>query len=151
MLNAAYSVEPQASFGFTVGQVNRFGWYLSIMTNGDFKGFKTDFEIEKDAMIDGIYPVYIDKAGTRLSGMVGGMARINDYIYLKAGIGYGYRALCWQIYDGTWVKHKEYSNHGVDLAAGLQLKFNKLLISMEGVTTDFDRMEAKIGVGYSFE
>ena len=37
-LNGAYSVAPQWSFGVSFGQLKRFGWFVSLMTNGNFIG-----------------------------------------------------------------------------------------------------------------
>lgn len=37
-LNGAFSTAPQVSFGFSVGQVKHYGWFISAMTNGGFTG-----------------------------------------------------------------------------------------------------------------
>jgi hypothetical protein len=39
---------------------------------------------------------------------------------------------------------------GVDVSAGLQFHFAGFVVSAEAVTTSFQTVEAKIGLGYAF-
>ena len=145
-LNAAYSLAPQMSFGFTYGQVKKLGWYVSAMSN-----FGTRFTAnEWDDLI------YIDEAvasgkssNARLSLTAGLVCRLSESIYLKIGAGYGMRVKCWELND-TWYEYPRNSYKGLDLSAGLMFNVKGCTISADVVTTDFKYMEVKIGVGLNW-
>ena len=150
--NAAYSLAPQASFGFSVGQVKRFGWFVSMMTNGSFKGMSTALSCHADGYLDnGAYPLYSgESAKDRLSIIAGGMMRLSDMFYAKVGVGYGMRNLCWKDVNGQYYRNIGYSVTGVDVSAGLQMHVGKLALSLECVTTNFKTIEGKLGLGMTF-
>ena len=93
-VNGAYSFMPQASFGFSVGQVKP--------------------------------------------------------LCARVGVGYGNRTMRWKVNDGSWNRIKDSSFEGVDLSAGLQLNLSHFVMSLEAVTTQFQTIEGKVGVGYAF-
>lgn len=150
--NAAYSFAPQASFGFSVGQVKRFGWFVSMMTNGSFKVMSTALSCHADGYLDnGAYPLYSGEAAKdRLSIIAGGMMRLSDMFYAKVGVGYGMRNLCWKDVNGQYYQNIGYSVTGVDVSAGLQMHVGKLALSLECVTTNFKTIEGKLGLGMTF-
>lgn len=151
-LNAAYSFSPQASFGFSVGQVKRFGWFVSVMSNGRFSGFRADGECDRDGFVGGsYYPYYTGETNKmRLSVMAGGLMRLSGPLMLRVGVGYGSRTVRWQTTDGQWYRNTAFSWQGVDLSAGLQLHWHGFVGSLEAVTTQFKNVETKIGLGYAF-
>ncbi len=149
-VNAAYSIAPQLSYGLTFGQIKRFGWYVSLMSSTDFQGLSTDLTCNKDGYIDGLLPFYSkEKSTTRISGIVGGIFKIIDPLCVKAGIGYGNRTVCWKTKDERWVKNNGLSVQGIDATIGLQGNINGFVISLEMVTTEFETLEAKLGLGFS--
>ena len=150
--NAAYSLAPQPSFGFSVGQVKRFGWFLSVMTNGSFKGMSAAANCDAEGFLDdGSYPLYTgEKAKDRHSVIVGGVARLSSLLYARVGVGYGMRNLSWKDVNGQYYRNMGYSVSGVDLSVGLQMHIGKFAMSLEGVTTNFKTIEGKIGVGVAF-
>jgi len=150
--NVAYSFAPQLSFGFSVGQVRHFGWFVSAMTNGSFTGMGSLPQCDDQGYVDGGYlPMYNGKTTTdRLSVIVGGVMRVAGPLCVRAGAGYGARNLCWQDADGQWYKMKGYSLQGLDLSAGLQLHLSGFVLSAEAVTTNFQTIEGKIGLGYAW-
>lgn len=151
-LNGAYSFMPQASFGFTVGQVKHFGWFVSVMSNGNFSGFDYANDCDNNGFIAGGYlPVYTgEKSKMRLSVMAGGMMRLSGPLCARIGVGYGNRTMRWQVDDGSWNRVKGSSFEGVDLSAGLQLNLSHFVMSLEAVTTQFQTIEGKVGLGFSF-
>lgn len=151
-LNAAYSLAPQGSVGFSVGQVKRFGWFVSVMSNGNFSGFQADGDCDGQGYLpDGHLMQYTNEVSKmRLSVMAGGMMRVSGPLCLRVGLGYGNRTLLWQTTDGEWYRNKDYSLQGIDLSAGLQLHLKGFVVSLEAVTTQFKNVEAKIGFGYAF-
>ncbi len=151
-LNAAYSPSPQASFGFSVGQVKRFGWFVSLMSNGRFSGFDADGTCDAQGSLpDGHLMQYTgDVSKMRLSVMAGGMMRIKGPWIVRIGLGYGNRTVRWQTTDGQWLRNTAYSIQGLDISAGMQLHLRNFVMSLEAVTTQFQNVEAKIGLGYAF-
>lgn len=150
--NGAYSFLPQASFGFSVGQVWHFGWFVSVMTNGNFAGFNYDDNCDNNGFITGGYlPVYTgEKSKMRLSVMAGGMMRLSGPLCARIGVGYGNRTMRWEVIDGTWNRNMGSSFEGVDVSAGLQLNLKGFVVSLEAVTTQFQTVEGKLGLGLAF-
>ena len=146
-LNAAYSVAPQTSFGFTYGQINKVGWFVSAMSN-----FGTRFTAnEWDDLI------YIDEAiasgkssNARLSFTGGMVCRLSEPVYLKVGAGYGMRVKCWEL-DNTWYEYPSNTYKGLEMTAGLMFNIKGYTISADVVTTAFEYMEVKIGVGLNWK
>lgn len=151
-LNAAYSLAPQASFGIGFGQVKRFGWFVSLMTNGSLAGFRTDGECNAQGFLpDGHLMAYTgETTKTRLSVMAGGLMRVAGPLMVRVGAGYGNRTLCWQTTDRQWLRNTGFSWQGLELSAGIQLHWHGLALSAEAVTTQFKSVEGKIGVGVCF-
>ena len=145
-LNAAYSIAPQMSFGLTYGQVKKVGWYVSAMSN-----FGTRFSANPWSDL-----LYIDEAiasgnssNTRLSLTGGLLCRLFGPVYMKVGAGYGTRVKCWELND-TWYEYANNSYKGIDLTAGLMFNVKNCVISADVVTTDFEYMEVKIGIGLNW-
>ena len=149
--NVAYSLAPQASFGFSVGQVKRFGWFISAMSNFGFKAMQYNYTADANGYVDGEYPYYTgEKCNLRISVMGGAMMKVAEPLYLRAGVGYGQRVKSWYISDGRLVKMSDDSWAGVDVSLGAQVHLKCFVLSLEAVTTSFKDVEGKVGVGYSF-
>ena len=146
-LNAAYSVAPQTSFGFTYGQVNKVGWFVSAMSNFGTRLSANSWddltEIDK-AVASG------KNSDARLSFTGGLVCKLSEPVYLKVGAGYGARVKCWEL-DDTWYEYPSNSYKGLDLTAGLMFNIKGYTISADVVTTGFEYMEVKIGVGLNWK
>ena len=151
-LNAALSPEPQFSFGFSVGQVKRLGWFVSVMSNGNFEGFSSAGDCDRDGYVEGGYLMQYSGVTSkmRLSVMAGGLMRIAGPLYARVGVGYGIRTLRWKTVDEEWYRNTAFCHRGVDLSAGLQLHLGRFVATAEAVTTRFQSVEAKVGVGMTF-
>jgi hypothetical protein len=148
-LNGSYA---PFSMGFSVGQVKRFGWFVSAMTNGSFKGMGNLPQVDTQGFLDdGHLPMYNGtKATDRLSVIAGGMMRVAEPLYVRVGVGYGVYNFCWQDKEQNWYKIKGYCFQGVDVSAGLQAHLGGFVLSLEAVTTNFQTLEGKLGLGYAF-
>ena len=151
-LNGAYTNTNNPSVGFTVGQVKKFGWFASVMSGFNFAGLAPAATSDAEGFVGDVLPFYKDEyAKTVLSIMGGGVMRLNDMIYLKAGVGFGNRSLSWKTLDDRRVRNGGYSAVGVDVSAGMMFNFKGFVLSLDAVTTNFKIFEGKIGLGYSFE
>ena len=151
-LNGAYTNAEVASVGLTYGQVEKYGWFVSVMSGFNFAGLAPADKCDADGFVDGTLPFYKNEsAKTALSIMGGGIIRINNNIYARAGLGFGNRSLSWKTLDDKWVRNKGYSAVGVDFSLGAMFKFGKFIISLDGVTTNFSIYEGRLGIGYSFD
>ncbi len=151
-LNGAYTNTENPSVGFTFGQVQKFGWFASVMSGFHFAGLAPAADSDANGFVGEDLPFYKDEyAKTVLSIMGGGVMRLNDMMYLKAGVGFGNRSLSWKTLDDRWVRNCGYSAVGVDLSAGMMFNFGGFVLSLDAVTTNFKIFEGKIGLGYSFE
>ena len=143
-LNGAYSVAPQTSFGFTYGQVNRFGWFVSAMSNFDFVGFNTIDKSYEEVILTG------NAKSTRLSVTGGVIAKIGGPVYFKAGAGYGMILRCCETASGDYVEYTPNTYKGLDFTAGLQLNLRNLTVGIDAVTTNFQMTEIKLGIGFNW-
>lgn len=151
-LNGAYTNTQNPSVGLTIGQVQKFGWFVSVMSGFNFAGLAPDAVSDTEGFVGEILPFYKDEyAHTALSIMGGGVMRLNDMMYVKAGVGFGNRSLSWKTLDDRWVRNGGYSAVGVDVSAGMMFRFGGFVLSLDAVTTNFKIFEGKIGLGYSFE
>lgn len=151
-LNGAYTNTENPSAGFTIGQVQKFGWFASVMSGFNFAGLAPAAVSDAEGFVGEDLPFYKDEyAKTVLSIMGGGVMRLNDMMYLKAGVGFGNRSLSWKTLDDRWVRNSGYSAVGVDVSAGLMFNFGGFVLSLDAVTTNFSIFEGKVGLGYSFE
>lgn len=144
-LNAAYSVAPQISFGFTYGQMKKIGWFVSAMTGTSFEGFNVNGRSYEEAALTG------ETASSRLS-ITGGVAlRLgNSPVYLKAGAGYGMRVRACETIHGDYVEYTPDTYKGLEMTAGLQFHLDKLTLGIDAVTTNFKYMEFKLGIGFNW-
>ena len=143
-LNAAYSVAPQTSFGFTYGRVKNFGWFVSAMSNFDFTGFNTIDKSYEEVILTG------KTASTRISVTGGFMAKIGGPVYVKAGAGYGMIVRVCETITSEYVEYTPNTYKGVDLTAGLQLNLRNITIGIDAVTTNFQMTEIKLGIGVNW-
>ena len=151
-LNGAYTNTNNPSVGFTVGQVQKYGWFATVMSGFNFAGLAPAATSDADGFVGEDLPFYKDEyAKTVLSVMGGGVMRLNDMMYLKAGLGFGNRSLSWKTLDDRWVRNGGYSAVGVDVSAGMMFNFGGFVLSLDAVTTNFSIFEGRIGLGYCFE
>ena len=146
-LNAAYSIAPQMSYGLTYGQVKKFGWFVSAMTNFGFRLKANEWEelySADEAIISG------NSSKARLSLTGGLLLRLGGPVYMKLGAGYGVRVKCWELSSGGWYEYAPDTYRGVDLTAGLMFNTNGCAISADVVTTNFKTIEFKLGIGINW-
>ncbi len=183
--NGLFGIEPFSRsepivVGIAVGHVEKYGWFASVMTNCNFKGFSPDaisdenWQVRiKDEMGNyyDVLPFYCGVgAYSELSVIGGGMMRLINIIYLKAGLGYGHRSVSLKTYDGRWIRNRAYTANNVDVDLGIMFNFCHFVLSIDGVismdglsswsnekhgtTATLFKMtptvEPRIGLGYSF-
>jgi hypothetical protein len=148
-LNAAYSVAPQTSFGFTYGQVKKFGWFVSAMTDLGFNMITKDWKNWSEILGSDTHTFTGESFGARLSLMAGFMFKISGAMSMRIGAGYGARVKCWKL-DNNWYEKATNTAKGVDLSAGFQFDFKGVSISTDVVTTNFKIMEVKVGLGMNW-
>jgi hypothetical protein len=151
-LNGAYSTPPCLSYGFSVGQVRRFGWFVSLMSNLGFTGYTASGTCDTGGFLEnGALPIYSGTVRTdRHSVIVGGVIRLAGPLCVRVGVGYGAMLFSWETTDGVYYNNKGYSLQGIDVSGGLQLNLGHFVVSTEAVSTNFKTIEGKLGLGMSF-
>ncbi|MBR6919661.1 MAG: hypothetical protein IKN37_05005 [Bacteroidales bacterium] len=147
-LNTAYSPLPQWSYGFKVGGLKTWGWYASLMSNFNFEGIGEPFQTGNTYILSG-------KSKTiRFSAQAGLVYRPCKSISIILGAGYGYRTITYRskLADNdeiwySWHSYPERTFKGVDVSCGLLFNIENIVFSVETVTTGFQTIEARIGVG----
>lgn len=152
-LNGSYGSSGIPMVGFTVGQYDKFGWFVTLMTGLDFDymGYQVVDHCKKDGYIGNILPFYNPESKiSAVSGIVGGLMKLNDAIYAKAGVGYGMRSVAWQLWEGDYVTNDGFSAHGVDVSAGFLFDLKPFVLTLDGTTTNFHVFEGRVGLGFRF-
>ena len=140
-LNGSYSPLPQWAWGFKVGGVKRVGWFVNVMTNFNFNGWGNPF------CEGGMYYLNGGSNTIRFSAQAGFVYRPCKPVSLLLGVGYGYRTLTYQA-DYSWLSYPGRTYNGVDVSLGLLFDIKGFALSAEAVTTNFQTIETRIGVGF---
>ena len=141
-LNGSYSPMPQWACGFKVGGMKRVGWFVSVMSNFQFKGMYQPFWEGQ------MYPLTGKTRGIRFSAQAGLVVRPCKPMSLLFGVGYGYRTLAFQTTGKEWYSYPQRTYNGIDASFGLLFDIKKFALSAEVVSTNFKTIEARIGVGF---
>ena len=123
-LNAAYTSMPQWSFGFKIGTVKRFGWYLSAMTNFNYRGAFSPFEEDGHYVLTGVSKT------TYLEGQLGLVVRPLELFSLHIGAGYSYRTLNFES-DQGWHYYPKRNYYGPTASLGVMFHIRHLALSAE--------------------
>lgn len=140
-LNYAYSIAPQQSYGLTCGSVkNSSGWFVSVMSNFDFRGWKSSEDSSGEIILTG------RSSNSRLSLMCGFICGKGP-VGVRFGAGYGLRFKSWEAEDGVWYKYAHDSYSGLDLSVGLQANLIGCSLTADFLLADFRVVEFKFGLG----
>ena len=151
-LNAAYDMAYTPSYGFCVGQVRRVGWFVTAMSNFSFDAMDYAMTADSNGLVDGYYPYYNGTTYvTRLSVMGGLVLKVVGPLCFRLGAGYGWRTVCDGTVDGNLVKVANGSVAGIDATSGLQVNLKRLTLSLDAITTGFQTIEVKLGLGYCWK
>ena len=151
-LNATYDFVATPSFGFCVGSVKRWGWFVTAMSNFQFDAMKYSKVTDANGLVEGTYPSLTGSAlHTRISVMGGLVYHIDGPVYIRLGAGYGSSITSQRSMDGNMVRISNYTFEGVDTTAGFQLNLKGFTLTADAVTTNFKTLEAKIGLGYCWK
>lgn len=150
--------------GLRVGMLGKTSWYVEA--RGSLLAMQSPkYTYGKEgSIIDYDKPGYYDFTGTKgwqaYSAVIGITQQINWNTFIYAGVGYGVENYIMEFnnYDysqststGTdWAKDDKYSNTGVEIDAGLLLRFNKIVVSAGGTALNFKSFGWTASVGYSF-
>ncbi len=123
-LNAQYTAMPQWSFGFKVGTVKFFGWYLSAMTNFNFRGAFSPFTPDEHYVLTGVSKT------TYMEGQLGFVVRPHKLVSVHLGAGYGYRTLNFES-DQGWHHYPKRSYYGPTASLGVMFHVKGVALSAE--------------------
>ena len=165
-LDASYGTTLTPSYGFSVGSVKKFGWFMSATSNFDFGALNYDNVTDANGLIDNENPfaVYQGESGkvkrTRISAVAGVLYKTGPVCF-RLGAGYGcfvhskyvfpenlYNLILFDNTTNQLIKISNLSQEGVDVTGGIQLFLKKFTVSLDVVTTNFNTLEAKLGLGY---
>lgn len=151
-LNTTYTAMPQWSFGFKVGTMRRLGWYLSAMTNFNYKGAFSTFSPNVHYVLTGVSKT------TYLEGQLGLVVRPHDLCSLHIGAGFGYRTLNFES-DQGWHNFPKRNYYGPTASLGVMFHVWRLALSAEATGMMFNlnpinevrcAWGVRMGVGLSF-
>lgn len=123
-LNAQYTAMPQWSFGFKVGTVKFFGWYLGAMTNFNYLGAFSSFSPNGHYVLSGASKT------TCLEGQLGFVVRPHNLVSVHLGAGYCYRTLNFES-DQGWHYFPKRTFHGPTASLGVMFHVKGVALSAE--------------------
>ena len=149
--------------GLRVGMLGKTGFYIEARASllaGETPAYTYNGKTIEDYNKPGYY-IFNGKGGWQAYSAVAGITQqVSWNTFLYAGAGYGVENYITQIdqfdYEtdqttGTaWAKDKEYSNNGVEVDAGIILKFNHFVISAGGTALNFKSFGWTAGIGVAF-
>jgi len=151
-LDGSYDLESLAGFGFSVGSVKKVGWFVTAMSNFSFGALDYGYTSDANGLVDGYYPNYIGESYTTRYSIMGGMlVKLGGPVYFRFGAGYGERVKSWTTTEGYMVRISNDSFSGLDATAGLQLNLKGFTMSLDAVTSSFNTLEVKLGLGYCWK
>lgn len=156
-LNGSVNTYGNAAFGLTVGTMRRVGVFITYMTNFNSTNLG-DEDLWEHRSSDKIQ-TYIDANGltsetqyTSMSVIGGIIFNVAGPISMKVGGGFSNNSMWVQTYrygnydNEFWVSDK--SSYGFGGLVGVQARFGRFLVSLDGATTNFTIFEGRIGLGY---
>lgn len=144
-VNAAYYTSQYFSYGFTYGQLRKFGWFVSAMSNFNFIGMSV-----MDEPFDEV-AITANESTSIVSVTAGIMTRLNKNVAAKVGAGFGMRIRACETISGEYVEYSRNTYKGIDATVGLLFDVKRLALGIDAVTTNFKTLEIKIGVGLNWE
>ncbi len=139
------------SFGLMLGRVKYLGWYVKGVYS---PGKSTDIDYvaypENDDHIS-YWTTGKDKRGF-YAVTAGVLARLYCPIHLYAGAGYANRKVAWQLADGSYTKHTDYSYSSAAIDFGLMLRLGKFTLNGGTIMclSDGCNFVGNVGVGVCF-
>ena len=151
-LDVSYDLNSLFSYGFSVGSVKKVGWFVTVSSNLNFDALNYDKTADANGLVDGYFPNYNGETYSTRFSLMGGMAvKMGGPVYFRFGAGYGVRYKCYETYSGDMVKVSSDSFAGLEATAGLQLNLKGFTMSVDAVTTNFQTVEVKLGLGYCWK
>lgn len=154
-----YSVAPQLSYGWMIGQMyNGIGWYANFRSNFNFMA-KTNLECDEKGVINGEMPFYTGKkqsshlvinAGFMMNFLEWSAKNKFNTLGMYIGGGYGKRELQWEMAGGNWVKYGPTSVAGFSGSIGLFGSISGATLSVGMNTINFQYVDVVVGVGFMF-
>lgn len=161
--------EGKSVWGLNIGDIGiggQAGWYLSIMTNGEFLSqiYHKDYAVlnaqtlaNDHGNIDGgQQPTYLDEEShVRFSAQLGLALKLGGPVYLRIGAGYGIRRTAWKTDKNSWVIIDPYSWKDFEGSLGLQCHFYNIVVNAdalipvkETIIAKKGAVEFRIGLGF---
>ena len=143
------------AYGLKLGTMYNVGWYLSAMSNFNFKGFLKPME-EED--ID--HSPLASTAHTYIDGLFGLTFRYFKSTSFHLGVGWQYRTTNCKTKEGSWGQLYDVDRHGPMAAAGFMFHIKGFVLSAEAVGTYYlqapkflDGLDVgvKFGIGFCVE
>ena len=149
-LNTAYTSMPQWSYGFKIGTVRVVGWYFSAMTNFNYKGAFSDFELNQHYELTG------NSKTSYLEGQLGLVVRPCKPLSIHIGAGFGYRSLNFES-DQGWHSYKQRIYYGPTATFGFMFHIKGFVLSAEATGMAYNMatynniryaIGARVGAGF---
>ena len=151
LTNYVFSPQPQHSFGLTIGNVGKYGWYSSLTTNGSFS-LLSDYTVEDATTAQSTYLWSGEERKTRFSLVVGGVVALWNFGYFYTGVGYGIRNKIWYTRNGESVFLESEQYNGMLIDVGLMINASEHFLLSVGFDIQIPKTyyEFKIGAGIRF-
>lgn len=149
--------------GIRFGQLGKTSWYIEARASL-LATKNPQYNYAEGEIVDYDQPGYYEISGNSgwqaYSAVVGVTQQLSRKFFIYVGVGYGVENYILEIdhfsysenasIGSDWIKYEEYSLAGVEIDAGIILKFKHFILSVGGTALDFKSFGWTAGIGYSF-
>lgn len=149
-LSASAAVLPEFSAGLMAEYLGRrFGAYIAFRSN--FSNHHPSYEALSDGT-SSYGPVWTTGASAvdRFFVTAGPAVRLNRWLSLYGGLGYGSRMLCWEDSEGGWMKVGDASLRGLCAEFGASAHLGRIILSAGWLSLPTAYGALTVSVGYGF-
>lgn len=147
LLLADIGIMDSQSYGIRAAWYRKTGGYVNFRSS--FNGVSSSYSCSPDGKLQGggtIWTTGRENVST-INVTAGAIHRLNSWLNIYAGAGYGSKILAWEDVNGSWAEIEDYSFKGLALDAGVVLTFGNFAFSAGMNSIMFDYCQFTFGFG----
>lgn len=138
------------TYGIGVGALwEKWGGYVNYTSN--FNRTKASYQCTEDGILENGSTFWPNGKTTErnLTITSGALYRLNDYLNVYGGVGYGQSQTLWQDIDGQWAEAGK-GIRGICLESGLMIYVENLAVGIGLATLNFKTITPSLSIGIVF-
>ena len=144
---ADFGIMDSPSYGLRVAWYRKTGVYLNFRSS--FNSVSSSYSCSSDGKLQGGGTIWTTgkENVSAVNVTAGAIRRLNSWLNVYAGAGYGSKVLAWEDVNGGWAEIEDYSFKGLALDAGAVFTFGNFAFSAGINSVMFDYCQFTFGFG----